>query len=216
MPGPQPHLDGALQWHGAVPCTCPPPRLPHVVLLSRPAPGLPSSASPFAPSGQPGLPQCWGPQDSSCTQPLTAPELESGGLPVACSSWGHSLGVGNVLYWHRRRGACPCVVTCVSGGWFAGLAQCPRLIVGFGSDWGGGTGWPPQRWQTDGEITGLACSLLAQALTRPPPMPIPASCTRPVEGALGGGWSWASCSCPELQTIPAASTQQGGGPAVGK
>lgn len=47
-----------------------------------------------------------------------------------------------------------------------------------------GLGWPPRRWQTDGEITGLACSLLAQALTRPPPMPTPP----PEHGLWGGLW----------------------------
>lgn len=30
------------------------------------------------------------------------------------------------------------VWSCVSGGWHPGLARCPKLIVGFNSDGGGG------------------------------------------------------------------------------
>lgn len=32
------------------------------------------------------------------------------------------------------------VWSCVSGGWHPGLARCPKLIVGFNCDGGGGAG----------------------------------------------------------------------------
>lgn len=43
---------------------------------------------------------------------------------------------------HQHHDVCACtrVVMCVSGVWHIGLAQCPKLIVGFSCDGGGGAG----------------------------------------------------------------------------
>ena len=85
--------------------------------------------------GRPGPSQGWG--CSSCQPSAPSGALCPGTLrilgPDPCSR--HPLGITDVC-------ACTCVITCVcvSGGWLDGLAQCLRLIAGFGCDGGGGVG----------------------------------------------------------------------------
>lgn len=99
---------------------------------SRLTPALPAPTSLL---GHPGMTQCG---DLCISHVLEAPSGHA---------WELVLGVGaRSSCWQNHGPVCAC--TCVSGGWHPGLARCPKLIVGFNSDGGGGAG------VTDETLTG--------------------------------------------------------------
>lgn len=99
-------------------------------------PGQLQASRPLEPSG---LTQRWDWTDPSHPQPLE-PKCLGRGVPSWAPCPGDTLGGQGPHCHHRRVYLHMCGHVDVRGGWHGHLARCPRLIVGFGSDGGGGAG----------------------------------------------------------------------------